>query len=213
MFEQKFGTSHHQMSLSQHASELYSDDRLTPMLRQLIKTSCGLAGAVGGSISIVDSHKGRYTKASEVGTACRLGQSFPLHEGVTGQVVDRRAPVVLSSYREVSTGHLSSGHPAWNGSVAALPIWWRDDIVAVNVIFIGVQRSLAVSEVDHLEVVTQVVAPGMVTAMHRELPTLAASWRENRERTSIEPGTPASVQQVVQGLVSLAEQVLPGHDL
>lgn len=208
-------------ALLQHAVELYDDVRLMPLLRKLVKTSCQLADAMGGSISIVDVEAGRYTKVAEFGTACRLGQTFPLHEGVTGHVMSRRAPVVLETYRQLATGHLVAGHPARDGAVAALPVWWRDEIVAVNVIFAGVPRPFSMKQVDHLELVTQFVAPGVVTAMDRELP---GQLRVRRARDGqVEQADPdngrdpagaglagekavESVDDVVRGLVGLAER-------
>src|ERR1700704_5297807 len=120
-----------QRMLSQHVGELYDDARLMPMLRQLVRSTCQMAGAVGGSVSLVDPEAGQYTKVAEVGTPCRLGQSFSLDEGVTGKVMAARAPVVLATYHGVRGGHLKLGHPAWDGAVAAIPIWWRAEIVAV----------------------------------------------------------------------------------
>lgn len=197
-------------SLSRHASELYDDARLMPMLRQLIRTSCGLGGAMGGSVSLVDGQAGRYTKVAEYGTACRLGQSFPLDEGVTGQVLNRRGPVVLESYRQLTSGHLKVGHPAAEGAVVAVPIWWRADIVAVNVVFAGMARSFSVEEVDDLELVTQVVAPGLITAVDRELPDRSRA----RPRGPSEPpiaapaadDTVASVNDIVAGLIELTHR-------
>jgi len=85
------------VGLAEHTAELYEDFRLMPLLRRLMNISCRLTEAVGGSISIVECPGQRYTKIAERGTACRLGQSFPLHEGVTGQVVACRRPVVLNA--------------------------------------------------------------------------------------------------------------------
>ncbi len=197
--------------MSRHAADLYNDARLMPMLRQLVRTSCGLADAIGGSISVVDVHAGRYTKIAEVGTACRLGQTFPLHEGVTGRVLKRREPVILGTYREIGTGHLAADHPASNGAVVAIPIWWRGDIVAVNVIFAGAARPFTMSEVDHLELVTQVVAPGLVNALGREMPAslnrlpVAAGQADGQQ-----PGG-GSVNQVLLGLVDLAQRSAVDH--
>ena len=209
-------------SLARHATELYDDSRLTPMLRQLIRTSCRLSDAVGGSISLVNDLAGRYTKVAEFGTACRLGQSFPLSEGITGAVLDRRAPVVLGSYREIATGHLKVGHPAWSGAVAAIPIWWRADIVAVNVIFAGVARVFSVGEIDDLELVTQVVAPGLITAIEREMPDEAVARRRpprasapsSADGPALLPGAGAavtSVNDIVAGLLELTHRATDGH--
>ena len=197
-------------SLSRHANELYDDARLMPMLRQLIRTSCGLGGAMGGSVSLVDGQAGRYTKVAEYGTACRLGQSFPLDEGVTGQVLSRRGPVVLESYREIASGHLKVGHPAAEGAVVAVPIWWRADIVAVNVVFAGVARAFTVGEIDDLELVTQVVAPGLITAVDREMPDQSA-FRRRAERVPVPAPVPgedsvASVNDIVAGLIELTQR-------
>lgn len=202
-------------SLSWHATELYDDLRLMPMLRKLVSTSCALADAMGGSVSIVNPRTGLYTKIAELGTNCRLGQSFPLHEGVTGRVMERRAPVILSSYRDIETGHLASDHPAWDGAVAAVPVWWRGDIVAVNVIFAGIARPFSMEEVDHLELVTQVVAPGLVTAIGRELPDVPTSQPHTPEgpadaaagKGTSRRTTPLSVDDVTLSLIELAKRV------
>ena len=196
--------------LSQHAGELYDDARLMPLLRQLVRSTCRIAGAVGGSVSLVDVVSGQYTKVAEVGTACRLGQSFPLDQGVTGKVMQARAPVVLPSYHGVPGAHLKVGHPAWDGAVAAIPIWWRAEIVAVNVIFVGAVKDFTASEVDGLELVTQVVAPGLVDAVRRELPQNdlirpgITPWVD----VPLAPPTPqqSTVQEVVASLVELAQR-------
>lgn len=201
-------------SLSWYARELYNDLRLAPMLRQLMRTSCRLVEAAGGSISLVDAGSWRYTKVAEVGTACRLGQSFALHEGVTGQVVRHRRPVVLESYRQIASGHLPSGHPASEGAVVAIPIWWRGDIVAVNVVFAGVARPFTTAQVDRLELVTQVVAPGVVTAVQREVPD-GMGLRDRAAAVAPPPShhetaSRVSVEHVVLDLLDLAERAEVG---
>lgn len=191
-------------ALSRHAAALYDDSRLTPMLSQLIRTSLRLGDAMGGSVSLVDGERGRYTKVAEIGTACRLGQSFPLSEGVTGQVLRRRAPVVLRNYGELTTGHLKAG-PAAQGAVAAIPVWWRADIVAVNVVFAGVARPFTAGEVDELELVTQIVAAGLVSAVDRELPHSSVRRTSSPEVTTASAAI-SSVNDVVSGLIELTQR-------
>ena len=207
-------------SLASHATALYDDDRLMPMLRQLIRTTCGLGDAVGGSISLVDRAAGVYTKVAEMGTSCRLGQSFPINEGVTGAVLDRRGPVILGSYREIGSGHLTAGHPAWDGAVAAIPIWWRADIVAVNVIFAGVARGFSVREIDDLELVSQVVAPGLITAVDREFPERAPSRPRGAPEVPVPTqgfgsaeGAVETVNGIVAHLISLTQQATGALDI
>jgi DNA-binding CsgD family transcriptional regulator len=202
-------------TLSTCARDLYEDTRLVPLLRRLMTTSCSLTGSVGSSISIIDPAAGRYTKVAERGTACRLGQSFPLDEGVTGRVMASRRPIVLASYRDVATGHLPPGSRARDGAVAAIPIWWRGDVIGANVVFAGCPRPFTADEVDQLEVVTQLVAPGIVTAAERDLAMTDLFRRRDpaaeRPHTSGSPAS-ASVAEVALGLASLvARAALPEH--
>ena len=155
--------------LTGHALEFYEDLRLVPLLRRLIQASCRLTGAVGGSISLVGSDRAHYTKAAERGTSCRLGQIFPLDEGVTGLVVRERRPVVLERYRDIAVGHVPEGNEAWDRAVAAIPIWWRGDVIGVNVVFAGQSQQFTGEEIELLEALTQLVAPGLVAAAQRDL--------------------------------------------
>ena len=198
-------------TLSSYARDLYEDSRLVPLLRRLMTASCTLTASAGSSISIVDPDAGRYTKVAERGTACRLGESFPLDEGVTGRVMASRRPVVLASYRDVATGHLPPHSQAKDGAVVAIPIWWRGEVIGANVVFAGCQRAYTTDEIDQLEVITQVVAPGIVTAAGRDLGmTSLFSRPDGVERPG--PGDPgsASVAEVARGLASLVTRV-GGH--
>lgn len=196
-------------TLSTCARALYEDARLVPLLRRLMTTSCTLTGSIGSSISIIDPAAGRYTKVAERGTACRLGQSFPLDEGVTGRVMATRRPIVLASYRDVATGHLPPESRARDGAVAAIPIWWRGDVIGANVVFAGCPRTFTSDEIDQLEVVTQVVAPGIVTSAGRDLGMAdllrrdaPSEGRQGAGAGSIDPSA-ASVAEVARGLSSL----------
>ncbi|MET0965426.1 MAG: LuxR C-terminal-related transcriptional regulator [Nakamurella sp.] len=152
------------LNLDLAATELYADPRLGPLLRQLLAMSSGLVGAAASSVSLVDPTQHTYIKMAEHGASCQLGQSFPLDEGVTGQVYARRRPVLLDSYRDVPHGHLPSTHPARDGAVAAIPIWWRGDVIGANVLFSGGPHRFTTTEVDELEMLTQLAAPGIVRA-------------------------------------------------
>lgn len=196
-------------TVSTSARALYEDARLVPLLHRLMTTSCTLTGSIGSSISIVDPAAGRYTKVAERGTACRLGQTFPLDEGVTGRVMASRRPIVLTSYRDVATGHLPPESRARDGAVVAIPIWWRGDVIGANVVFAGCPRTFSSLEIDQLEVVTQVAAPGIVTAAARDL-AMGDLFRrtgppEGPSRAAAGSGgaVPASVAEVAAGMTSL----------
>jgi len=150
--------------LESAASDLYGDLRLPPLLGRLLSHSTRLMDAVASSISLVEPGGDRYGKMAEAGVSCRLGSSFSLDEGATGQVVARRRPVVLASYRDVPAGHLPPGHPAGTGTVVAVPIWWRGEVIGANVVFAGRSRRFSADEVDELEVLTQIAAAGIVRA-------------------------------------------------
>ncbi|WP_138758300.1 helix-turn-helix transcriptional regulator [Modestobacter altitudinis] len=141
-----------------------AEDTVAGLLHRLIATSGSLVEAAAGSVSLVDDSRDQYAKLAERGTSCQLGGSFPLDEGVTGQVVARRRPVVLATYGEVRTGHLAAGEAAHSGAVVAVPIWWRGDVVGANVVFACRPRRFTVAEVDELELLTQAAVPDIVRA-------------------------------------------------
>lgn len=146
--------------------------RLSALLRRLLVHSGRLVGVAAGSISLVDVRGQRYAKAAEHGASCGLGSTFPLDEGITGQVAARRRPVVLASYSDVRRGHLPDAHPARAGAVVAVPLWWRGEIVGVNVAFAGGPRAFTAPEVDRLEVLTHLAVPDIVAAGLAQAPAL-----------------------------------------
>ena len=152
------------VDLRSAAAALYDDLRLSRILTHLLDQSSCLLGVAAGSISLVDAARAQYAKAAERGAACQLGQTFPLDEGITGRVAERRRPVVLARYSDVRAGHLPTSHPAAHGAVAAVPIWWRGEVLGVNVAFAGRDRRFSTEEVDQLEVLSQVGAAGIASA-------------------------------------------------
>jgi DNA-binding CsgD family transcriptional regulator len=138
------------------------DGGVAGLLQRLTLASSRRLRAAAGSVSLVDASGNRYAKLAEHGTSCQLGGTFPLDEGITGQVVARRRPVVLASYDEVRTGHLAIGTAARHGAVIAVPLWWRGDVVGANVVFAGRARRFTVREIDDLELLTQTAVPRLV---------------------------------------------------
>ena len=149
---------------------------------------------------------------AERGTACRLGQTFPLEEGVTGRVMANRGPIVLDSYGDVASGHLPPESRARDGAVAAIPIWWRGEVIGANVVFAGCRRTFTAAEIDQLEAVTQVVAPGIVAAAARDL-AMGDVFRRRRpahdDKSSADARAVArlsSVSEVALGLSALVSR-------
>ena len=149
--------------LDDAAADLYADLRLAPVLRQVLRHSGRLMGAAAGSVSLVDEPAGSYEKVAEQGAPCRLGQRFPLEEGLTGRVVVRRGPVVVDRYLDVAGAHLPVGHATGRGAAVAVPLWWRGEVIGANVVFAGRRRRFTVAEVDGLEALTALAAPAVVS--------------------------------------------------
>jgi DNA-binding CsgD family transcriptional regulator len=154
------------------AAAFYDELGLARLLDRLLDHNSALLGALAGSISLVDAGRGSYAKVAEHGASCQLGRTFPLEQGVTGQVMARRRPVVLDRYSDVRSGHLQAAHPASSGAVAAVPIWWRGEVIGANVAFAGPRPCFTSQQVDELEMLTQVAAPGIVSSARSD-PSLA----------------------------------------
>jgi signal transduction protein with GAF and PtsI domain len=146
------------------AEDLSEEVEVGPLLDRILAHSTRLLDGAAGSISLVDEDAGYYRKAADLGVACSSGQVFPLDEGVTGQVVAERRPVVLDRYAAVTGGHLPTGDPVAEGGVVAVPIWWRDAIIGADVVFAGRRRQFTTTEVDRLETVAQVAAVAITNA-------------------------------------------------
>ena len=157
---------------------LYSDQSLIQVLRHLLLTSSGVVPGIAGSISLVDARSGTYSKVAEIGVPCKLGRSFPLDEGATGEAFARRRPIVLPSYEQVSGRHLPPEHRASRGSAVAVPMWWRGEVIAVNIGFAGESRRYSASEIDALEVLSQAGAGAILRAGDPGQPLLARVIRE-----------------------------------
>jgi DNA-binding CsgD family transcriptional regulator len=173
----------------------YADLRITPVLRRLLTHSRELLQTVAGSVSLVDPALGSYAKVAESGVACQLGQTFPLHEGATGQAFAHRRPVVIDDYSDLPAGHLPKGHPAGRGAAAAVPLWWRGEVIGVNVAFAGRRRRFTAAEIDAFEVLTQSVGIAVVEA-RAAVPSLAGLLHEHGRIRAGATGVQTVVREV-----------------
>ena len=150
--------------LDEAVADVFGDLRLAPVLRRLLRHSRRLTGSVAGSVSLVDAGHGSYVKVAEYGDFCHLGDRFPLDEGATGRAFARRRPVVIPDYGRMRTNHI----PGRRGPAAAVPIWWRGDVIAVNVAFTGRRGPFSTREVDDFEALTQTAAAAIIQSGRRE---------------------------------------------
>ena len=150
--------------LDEAVADVYGDLRLAPVLRRLLRHTGRLTGSAAGSVSLIDAEHGCYVKAAEYGASCRLGQSFPLDEGATGRAFGSRRPVVIPDYGRLRAGHLAAADPARHGPAAAVPMWWRGDVIAVSVAFTPAAAALSARGVDALETLAQSAAAAIVAS-------------------------------------------------
>jgi len=173
--------------LADAIADFYGDLRLEPVLRSLLRHTARLTGSAAGSVSLIDAAAGRYTKAAEYGAFCRLGDNVPAGRGATGRGVRQPPPGGHPRVRAVcGPGHLAGADPARHGPAAAVPIWWRGEVIAVSVTFAPGAGAFSARDVDDLETLTQTAAAAIVRTSgpgtspgHRAAPR---GWRGDRGR-------------------------------
>ncbi len=188
--------------LDEAVADVYGDLRLAPVLRRLLRHTGRLTGSTAGSVSLIDAERGRYVKVAEYGASCRLGHAFPLDEGATGRAYSRRRPVVIPQYGRLRAGHLSAAHPARNRPAAAVPIWWRGDVIAVSVAFAPAADALCARGVDELEALAQSAAAAIVESGRRDRSLAALIRRANAHAVVTEAGVVRPVDPAVARLAA-----------
>ncbi|MEW1808035.1 LuxR C-terminal-related transcriptional regulator [Pseudarthrobacter sp. NPDC080039] len=122
-------------SVTDLARDLAGRFELQPLLARILTNAASLLHCESGSIALVDEPAGTYTKKVDIGVGCQEGQTFPLSEGFTGQVVASRSTVILEAYRTVERGHIAPTDPRWNCAVIGVPIQWGEQIVGAFMVF------------------------------------------------------------------------------
>ena len=89
--------------ITELAGDLAGQFELVPLLERVLGHAAALLGCESGSISIVHESEGYYRKEVDQGVGCREGQTFPLTEGLTGQIVKTRGTVILDRYANTSS--------------------------------------------------------------------------------------------------------------
>ncbi|WP_165314388.1 GAF domain-containing protein [Agromyces protaetiae] len=105
------------------------------LLERILGHAMALLGCADGSICTVDEASRTYRKEVDVGVGCLQGQTFPLDEGVTGEVVRARRSVVFDEYSEVRGGHISGSDRAQLHAVVGVPIMADGAIIGTCVVF------------------------------------------------------------------------------
>ncbi|MBG6226535.1 signal transduction histidine kinase/DNA-binding NarL/FixJ family response regulator [Arthrobacter sp. CAN_A2] len=121
--------------ITELAGDLAGQFELVPLLERVLGHAAALLGCESGSISIVHEAEGYYRKEVDQGVGCREGQTFPLTEGLTGQIVKTRGTVILDRYASVPRGHIDPTDSRWGSAVIGVPITWAGSIIGTFAIF------------------------------------------------------------------------------
>ncbi|MCQ1958102.1 GAF domain-containing protein [Arthrobacter sp. zg-Y826] len=121
--------------ITELAGDLAGQFELVPLLERVLGHAVALLGCESGSISIVHEAEGYYRKEVDQGVGCHQGQTFPLTEGLTGQIVATRGTVILDCYASVPAGHIDPDDPRWRSAVIGVPIAWDGAIIGTFAIF------------------------------------------------------------------------------
>ena len=129
------GTQQQLDMVAELARDLAGRFELSPLLERILRHATTLLGCDSGSLSLVDEKSGIYTKKADVGVGCQEGQTFPLSEGFTGEIVRSRQTIILDEYSLVRSGHISPDDPRWHCAVIGVPILWDGEIIGTCIIF------------------------------------------------------------------------------
>ncbi len=121
--------------INELAGDLAGQFELVPLLERVLWHAVALLNCESGSISIVHETEGYYRKEVDQGVGCHQGQTFPLTEGLTGQIVATRGTVILDRYASVAIGHIDPADLRWGSAVIGVPIAWDGAIIGTFAIF------------------------------------------------------------------------------
>ncbi|MBG6183047.1 signal transduction histidine kinase/DNA-binding NarL/FixJ family response regulator [Arthrobacter sp. CAN_A214] len=138
--------------ITELAGDLAGQFELVPLLERVLGHAVALLGCESGSISIVHETEGYYRKEVDQGVGCHEGQTFPLTEGLTGEIVKQRGTVILDRYASVPTGHIHPSDLRWGSAVIGVPISWDGAIIGTFAIFSnGPGRAFTAAEASLVE--------------------------------------------------------------
>jgi signal transduction histidine kinase/DNA-binding NarL/FixJ family response regulator len=122
-------------TLAAMAADLAGQFSLEPLLERILRHTMELLGGDSGSICTVDEMAGTYRKEVDFGVGCQSGRTFPLDEGVTGEVVRQRRPVIFAEYADIPHGHIPAPERDALHGVIGVPIRWNGAIIGTCVVF------------------------------------------------------------------------------
>lgn len=204
-------------AIAASAAELAGHFELQPLLERILRNVTHLLGCESGSVCLVDEEAHTYTKRVDFGVGCQEGQTFPLDQGVTGEVVRRRGTVILHSYSMIEAGHIADDDPLSRCAVLGVPIRWAGRIIGSCVIFSAEPgRLFTTTDAELAELFAShaaiAIANAELHAKAAEREREAAVSRE-RERAvqDVHNTVGRSLGSVLQHLVAAGEHLEPSH--
>ena len=168
------------------ATDLAGQFELQPLLERILRHAVGLLGCESGSICLVDEVARVYRKEVDLGVECHSGMTFPLDEGVTGEIMRAHGPVMLDEYSKVIGGHIKSPERLSLHAVIGVPIRWRGSTIGSCVVFSRTPgRTFGRADADLLELFAKHAAIAIMNSrLHAEAQerTKQAATAAERER-------------------------------
>lgn len=122
-------------TLAAMAEDLAGHFAPAPLLERILRHTLELLDCDSGSICTVDEASGTYRKDADLGVGCQSGSTFPLDEGVTGEVVRARSTVLFDEYAQVRGGHIQGSDRDLLHATIGVPIRWNEAIIGAVVVF------------------------------------------------------------------------------
>ena len=117
------GINRREESLRRIIEHISSELDFRRLLTQIVVNACELLGADDGSIGLVDFDKDLIRiEAIHQMPDFELGSEWNVGEGLAGQVLKSKLPIVLNRYEEVAPPEMEGLH---DNAVIGVPIFWR----------------------------------------------------------------------------------------
>lgn len=156
--------------VGEFARDLAGQFDLDQLLERILRRAVSLLESSSGSIALVDERSGTYTKMVDLSVGCQAGETFPIGEGVTGEVVRARSGVIFDEYAAVYRGHIDPTTTRYRSAVIAVPMLHGENVIGVFVVFgAGADTVFTTRDLTLLELFADHAALALVNAeAHRQ---------------------------------------------
>lgn len=144
-------------------ASISSELDLDALLGRIVASAAELLDADSGVISLVDQDDTARIRAVHNLTPALVGTRLLPGDGITGQVLERRQPVVVERYVEDLPRPLLEG--AHIGAGVAVPVWWQNRLLGVfGVMSVDTRRAFSAPDREVMELFANHVAIALENA-------------------------------------------------